>query len=139
MRKCLLFLLLGCGVTSSQEHLTDQASTNAESKVWVPINVDATVYKFDPQRGKLVATTSSIAEMGFQWLTGGNVTVAYGDDFKFVEYLAADEHWLWVHSLEDPRFVKRTKAHYTGPAFPRRSNRLLEQDSAATALSIRCG
>lgn len=111
---------------------SDHASSRQETKAWIPIHVDATLYAFNARSGKLDQTVTRINDIGSPRLDGKNMSVSFGDDFRFVEYLASTQDWMWIHSVEAPRFVKRTSVHSTGPTTPSENNLLLDQTNATT-------
>jgi hypothetical protein len=130
MRWVGLLCLFGCSLSPSQSTWSDQAATRQESKAWVPIHVDATLFAFNDRSGKFDPTITRIKDIGSPRLDGANMSVSFGDDFRFVEYMASTQDWIWVHSVEAPRFVKRTSVHSTGPTTPRENNLLLNQRHA---------
>lgn len=94
----LLATALGCGLGADQGPTGLQTEAQTSHSVFLDVPSETLVYSLVRPAGKLVATATA-RTLGSAAQRSGHTTL---------EYLSEGEHWLWVGSVEEPRFVRRS-------------------------------
>lgn len=87
----------GCSSGANQLGGSDHRASQASAVVRVDVASETEVFQLHAKTGKLVRRGIASA-----------IGVPAGNGNTALEYLSEDEHWVWVHSVEAPMFVRRT-------------------------------
>lgn len=94
----LLATALGCGLGAEQSSTGQQSEAQTTHRVFLDVPSETMVFSLVRPAGKLVPSGTAQA-IGVAAQQPGRTTL---------EYLSEGEHWLWVGSVEEPRFVRRS-------------------------------
>ncbi len=94
----LLALAPACKLGTGTSARTDWSAAQSSHAVWIDVPFDTPVFRLDSRAGKLVPV-STASEIG---------KPAADPSDTALEYLAESADWIWVDSIEAPRFVKRS-------------------------------